>query len=131
MTKISLNADIAENYQADKVYQPGTVLMIGGSQEVTVADPDTTAVAGVVSTSPATVMNGQLSGTNVVPVALIGRVPCNVIGPVKKGDLLISAGFGYAKPSPHAIITGQLVGKALQDFAINGKGVIEVLVGRV
>jgi hypothetical protein len=130
MTKISEKADIAENYQADKVYQPGTVLMIGGTQEVTIAEADTQAIVGVVSTSPATVMNGQLNGVNVVAVALLGRVPCNVIGPVKKGELLVSAGFGYAKPSTHAIIAGQLVGKALQDFAINGKGVIEVLVGR-
>ena len=127
---ISVKADIAENYQADKVYQPGTVLMIGGAQEVTAAEVGSTAIAGVVSTSPATVMNGQLTGTNVVAVALLGRVPCKVIGPISKGDLLISAGFGYATKAHVPPAPGQLVGKSLQDFAINGKGVIEVLVGR-
>ena len=125
----ALYADLAENYLADKFYNPGTVLMFGGVEEVTVATPNTTAVAGVVSTNPAHLMNGALSGSNVVPVALVGRVPCNVVGPVAKGDLMVSAGFGYAKTNNSAGI-GQIIGKALQDFSINGKGVIEVVVGR-
>jgi hypothetical protein len=75
-------------------------------------------------------MNGQLSGSNVVPLALTGRVPCMVIGPVKKGDMMVSAGFGYAKSSESPQL-GQVIGKALQDFPINAKGVIEVVVGRL
>jgi hypothetical protein len=122
-------ADLAENYVGDKTYSPGTVMMFGGSAEVTVADADTTAVAGVVSTNPATLMNGSLTGPNVVPVAFTGRVPTMIIGPVKKGDLMVSAGFGYAKTNNSPSI-GQVIGKALQDFPINGKGVIEVVVGR-
>jgi hypothetical protein len=122
-------ADLAENYQADKAYAPGTVVMFGGAQEVTVADADATAVAGVVSTNPAHLMNGGLTGVNVVPLALQGRVPCNVIGPVKKGDLMVSAGFGYAKTNNTPAV-GTVIGKALNDF--NGaKGQIEVVVGRV
>ena len=122
-------ADLAENYQADGDYAPGQVLMFGGSKEVTIADANTRAVAGVVSTNPAHLMNGQLRGSQVVALALQGRVPCNVIGPVKKGDLMISAGFGYAK-SHNMPEIGQVIGKALEDF--NGtKGVIEVVVGRV
>jgi hypothetical protein len=123
-------ADLAENYQADKSYNPGTVLMFGGTYEVTLADAATTAVAGVVSTNPAHLMNGQLSGSNVVPLALTGRVPCMVIGPVTKGDMMVSAGFGYAKSSESPQL-GQVIGKALQDFPINAKGVIEVVVGRM
>ena len=123
-------ADLAENYQADRAYNPGTVLMFGGTQEVTVADAGTPAVAGVVSTNPAHLMNGQLSGANVVALALTGRVPCMVIGPVKKGDMMISAGFGYARSSANPAI-GQVIGKALQDFPLESKGVIEVVVGRV
>jgi hypothetical protein len=123
-------ADLAENYQADKSYNPGTVLMFGGTYEVTLADAATTAVAGVVSTNPAHLMNGQLSGSNVVPLALTGRVPCMVIGPVTKGDMMVSAGFGYAKSSESPQL-GQVIGKALQDFPINAKGVIEVVVGRL
>lgn len=125
----ALYADLAENYQADKFYNPGTVLMFGGTQEVTIADADTTRVAGVVSTNPAHLMNGALSGPNVTPVAFTGRVPCQVIGPVAKGDLMVSAGFGYAKVNNTPAV-GTVIGKALQDFQISGKGVIEVVVGR-
>ena len=123
-------ADLAENYQADKSYNPGTVLMFGGTYEVTIADANTTAVAGVVSTNPAHLMNGQLSGSNVVPLALTGRVPCMVIGPVKKGDMMVSAGFGYAKSSTNPTV-GQVIGKALEDYPLQAKGVIEVVVGRL
>jgi hypothetical protein len=123
-------ADLAENYQGDKPYAPGTVVMFGGDYEVTVADTDTTAVAGVVSTNPAHLMNGGLTGSNVVALALQGRVPCQVIGPVKKGDIMVSAGFGYARtnntPRP-----GTAIGKALQDYPGTGKAVIEVVVGRL
>ena len=123
-------ADLAENYQADKAYMAGTVLMFGGSAEVTVADADTTAVAGVVSTNPAHLMNGGLTGTNVVPLALQGRVPCQVIGPVHKGDLMVSAGHGFAKVN-NTPVTGTVIGKALQEVTFAGKAVIEVVVGRV
>jgi hypothetical protein len=126
----ALYADLAENYQADKSYNPGTVLMFGGAQEVTVADADTTRIAGVVSTNPAHLMNGALHGSNVVPLALMGRVPCNVIGPVAKGDLLVSAGFGFAKTNNSPAV-GTVLGKALQDFPVAAKGVIEVVVGRL
>jgi hypothetical protein len=122
-------ADLAENYQADRDYQFGTVVMFGGDHEVTVAAAATTAVAGVVSRNPAHLMNGQLRGPNVVPVALQGRTPCNVIGPVRKGDLLISAGDGYARSS-NTPIMGQVIGKSLCDFAAE-KGQIEIVVGRV
>jgi hypothetical protein len=123
-------ADLAENYQADKAYMAGTVLMFGGSAEVTVADADTTAVAGVVSTNPAHLMNGGLTGTNVVPLALQGRVPCQVIGPVHKGDLMVSAGHGFAKVNNSPVV-GTVIGKALQEVTFAGKAVIEVVVGRV
>ena len=123
-------ADLAENYQADKQYNPGKVLMFGGAAEVTIADADTTAVAGVVSTNPAHLMNGALTGQFVTPLALMGRVPCNVVGPIAKGDLLVSAGFGFAKTNNSASV-GQVIGKALEDFPILAKGVIEVVVGRV
>jgi len=122
-------ADLAENYQGDKSYTPGTVVMFGGSAEVTVADADTTAVAGVVSTNPAHLMNGGLTGANVVALALQGRVPCQVIGPVKKGDILVSAGFGYAKVNNSPAV-GTVIGKALQEVVFAGKAVIEVVVGR-
>lgn len=126
----ALYADLAENYQADRAYAPGTVVMFGGDQEVTLADAATTRVAGVVSTNPAHLMNGGLTGANVVPLALQGRVPCNVIGPVKKGDMMVSAGHGFAVASA-APQVGQVIGKALYDYPGTSKAVIEVVVGRI
>jgi hypothetical protein len=122
-------ADLAENYQADDAYLPGTVVMFGGEDEVTEATENTTAVAGIVSSNPAHLMNSELTGTNVIALALQGRVPCNVIGPVKKGDLMISAGNGYAKSTTTPQF-GQIIGKALNDFT-GDKGQIEVVVGRM
>ena len=123
-------ADLAENYQGDRPYMAGQVVMFGGEKEVTLADADTTRVAGVVSTNPAHLMNGGLTGNNVVPLALQGRVPCLVIGPVAKGDIMVSAGFGYAKTN-NSPLPGQTIGKALENFNTQGKGLIEVVVGRI
>lgn len=126
---VLIPADLAENYLADRNYEAGQVLQFGGTKEVTLAEPGSNAVAGVVSTNPATVMNGNLKGSTVVAIALVGRVPVNAIGPIKKGDLLISAGYGYAKawenPAP-----GQSIGKALGELPIGIKGIVEVAVSR-
>jgi hypothetical protein len=122
-------ADLAENYQADAQYEPGTVLEFGGTNELTVAQDATRKVAGVVSTNPAHLMNGMLVGTNVVPLALQGRTPCKVRGKIAKGDMLISGGGGFARPDHNPQI-GTVIGKALEDF--DGiEGVIEVVVGRL
>jgi hypothetical protein len=122
-------ADLAENYIADFVYDAGTVLMFGGTNEVTLAEKSTKKVAGVVSTNPAYLMNTQISGKSVIALALQGRVPCKVKGPIKKGDLLISAGNGYAMSCVDPEI-GMVLGKSLEDF--DGlDGTIEVVVGRL
>jgi hypothetical protein len=74
-------------------------------------------------------MNVQLTGANVVKLALQGRVPCKVRGKVSKGDMMVSAGGGYAR-AEHSPILGSIIGKALEDF--DGiSGVIEVVVGRL
>lgn len=122
-------ADLAENYLADAAYEPGTVLEFGGDYEVTVASDETRRVAGIVSTQPAHLMNGHLEGKHVVPLALQGRVPCKVRGKIRKGDMMVSGGNGYARPSIDPKI-GTVIGKALENF--DGiEGVIEVVVGRL
>ena len=122
-------ADLAEYYVADFDYDPGTVLEFGGEFEVTLAEDGTQRVAGVVSTEPAYVMNSSCEGEHIVALALQGRVPTKVRGKIKKGDMLISGGEGYAKPSPSPII-GTVIGKALENF--NGtEGLIEVAIGRL
>jgi len=122
-------ADLAENYTADAEYAPGTVVHFSGEQEVSLCDVDMCPrVAGVVSTNPAYLMNGRLENTHVVAVALTGRVPTRVRGPIRKGDLMVSAGDGYARAETIPRV-GTVIGKALEDF--NGDaGVIEVVVGK-
>ena len=85
-------ADVAENYVSDQLYPPGTVLNFGGNHEVTISNNShSTTLAGVVSTNPAYIMNAGAEGEAVVEVALLGRVPCNVVGTIKKGDRLVSS----------------------------------------
>jgi filamentous hemagglutinin len=123
-------ADLAENYEADATYEPGTVVCFGGAKEVTVCDiEDCTRVAGVISTNPSYLMNSGQTGAHVAAVALQGRVPTKVTGQIRKGDLIVSAGDGRGRVNNDAR-AGTIIGKALADF--DGQdGVIEVVVGRV
>ena len=123
-------ADLAELYSADAKYDPGTVLVFGGNNEVTIstvtADPR---VAGVVSTNPAHLMNSVLESEHKAVVALTGRVPTSVVGTVRKGDMMVTAGNGYAQASA-APAMGTVIGKALENFD-GASGTIEVVVGRL
>ena len=122
-------ADLAEKYTADAEYAPGTVLVFGGTHEVTVNAVDADRkVAGVVSTNPGFLMNEGLDAEFTVAVALTGRVPCMVVGPVKKGDLMVAAGLGRARAEADPRV-GSVIGKALEDFD-GAEGTIEVVVGR-
>jgi hypothetical protein len=121
-------ADLAEYYEADAEYEPGTVLEFGGEKEVTIAKDGTNKVAGVVSTNPAYAMNANCQGI-AVALALQGRVPTKVRGKVHKGDMMISAGNGYARTAMSPFM-GTVIGKALENFE-GIEGVIEVAIGRL
>ena len=125
-------ADLAENYLADAEYEPGTVLVFGGEQEVTACMiKGDRRVAGVVTTNPAHLMNSELQGDHVAGLALQGRVPCKVIGVVNKGDMLVSSAVpGYAIASNEPGI-GEVIGKAVGVKTDAGKGTVEIVVGRV
>ena len=121
-------ADLAEMYAADAHYPPGTVVIFGGEQEVTVSNiSDDQRIAGVVSTNPSYLMNSMQQGNNVIPVALTGRVPCKVTGTIRKGDLMVTAGNGHAYANNSAQ-AGTIIGKALENHS-GESGVIEVVVG--
>lgn len=122
-------ADLAERYEADAVYEVGTVLVIGGEKEVTTTDQFAdTRVVGIVSTNPAYMMNSEAGTDETHPyIALKGRVPCKVIGTINKGDLIVTSttpGYGCAGKS---ISVGAVIGKALGTQS-EGFGIIEVLV---
>ena len=123
-------ADLAECYLGDAYYVSGTVVSFGGPAEITFCDVDQDpAVAGVVSTKPAYSMNTGLTGEHVVSVALMGRVPCEVQGPVTKGALMVAAGNGRARAQANPA-AGTIIGKALESFD-GDIGTIEIVVGRV
>lgn len=123
-------ADLAENYAGDATYLPGTIVMFGGPEEVTLCNTDMCRrIAGIVSTNPAHLMNADLDSEFVVPVALQGRVDTFVQGTVRKGDMMVSAGNGRARAEACPCM-GSVIGKALADF--DGElGVIEIVVGRL
>ena len=117
-------ADLAENYQTDADYAPGTVVIFGGNKEITVStDVADERVAGAISTEPAHLMNAEMAG---LPVALRGRIPVNVIGPVTKGDSLVtSPTAGYAQSVGRSRLYGQAVfAKALETNLEDGEKLI-------
>jgi hypothetical protein len=128
-------ADLAELYASDAEYEPGTIVKLGGSAEVT----QTTAalcdnVFGVVSTNPAYLMNSAMDGTSVA-VALAGRVPCRVIGEVRKGQRLVASETpGVARvATEHEHSEGldwfRVIGRALEDKTTLAEGKVEIVVG--
>ncbi len=125
----STYADIAEKYSSDEQYEPGTVVMFGGEKEVTIAKiPKTTKVAGIVTTNPAQILNDGLE--NSVALALIGRVPCKVTGPVFKGDMLVVGTVPGTLMASVAPKTGTLVAKAMETYTSSEVKTIEVMVSR-
>lgn len=123
-------ADLAEVFQADKDYEPGTVVVFGGDKEVTVTDVNhDTRVAGVVSTNPAYLMNNSAPG---LPIALTGRVPCQVQGPVNRGQLLVTSSIsGVAQALNDSLYRpGCVIGKSLEQINNTEIKLIQVVVGR-
>ena len=124
-------ADLAEKYVTDQEYEPGTILVFGGTEEVTQSTiAHDRRVAGVVSTDPAYMMNSDAEGQY---IALTGRVPCKVMGPITKGDLVVTGtapGVGQ-KLDDAQYLPGMVLGKALESIGDNGVRTIEVVVGRL
>ena len=124
-------ADMAERFHADAEYAPGTIVELGGVNEITLCVEELSAkVFGVVSTQPAYLMNGN-AGSNAThpPIAMSGRVPVNVMGFVTKGDRLVSAGNGTARAANLDEITSfNVIGRALESKTDEGIGSIEAIV---
>jgi hypothetical protein len=116
-------ADLAEKYLPDAEYEIGTVVCVGGEAEVTACNWGDRAI-GIVSENPAFKMNSELEGGTYI--ALKGRVPCKVVGAIKKGQRLIAANDGTAMAAvPHA---NDVFAIALGSSDDTGVKVIEVLV---
>jgi len=130
----ALYADLSEKYLADAEYAPGTLVEFGGPNEVTITTQNhSTQIAGVVSTNPAYQMNSGLTGEFVADIGLIGRVPCQVVGTINKGDRLVSSDQpGVAQALDfNNYQPGCIIGKALEHYNSTNVGIIEIAVGRV
>jgi hypothetical protein len=127
----ALYADVAERFAADEELAPGTVVELGGVAEITRSKQDLSEnVFGVISTRAAYLMNGGAGEDNThPPVAMTGRVPVQVIGVVRKGDRLVSAGDGVARAAqPGEATAFNVIGRALVDKPTSGPGTIEAIV---
>ena len=124
-------ADLAERFESDQPYEQGTVVELGGEKEITaVVDDLSETVFGVISTGAAYLMNARAGSDSTHPaVAVNGRVPVNVIGQVRKGDRLVSAGNGFARAALKNELTPfNVIGRALENKTTDGKGVVNAIV---
>ena len=127
----ALYADVAERFAADEVLEPGTVVELGGINEITRSTQDLSDnVFGVISTRPAYTMNGG-AGENDThpPVAMTGRVPVKCVGVLRKGDRLVSAGDGVARAAgPGEATAFNVIGRSLENKPTMDIGTIEAIV---
>jgi len=127
-------ADLAERYAADAEYAPGTIVILGGTHEITQSNSAASIdVFGIVSTAPGFEMNAGAGTDATHPfVALAGRVPCKVIGKIKKGDRLVTsevAGTARAANDSELSDYRKIIGRALAAKDTEEEGLIEVTVG--
>lgn len=127
-------ADLAERYAADKEYEAGTVVILGGTHEISESKQEADIeVFGIVSTAPGFEMNSGAGTDATHPfVALAGRVPCKVIGKVIKGDRLVTSNTpGHARVAHPSELTDyrRIIGRALESKTDAEAGIIEVVVG--
>jgi hypothetical protein len=124
-------ADVAERYHADREYPIGTLVRIGGVNEITQENDDASEhVMGVLSDNPAYLMNSEAGDDTTHPaVAMVGRTPVRVVGSVTKGDRLVSAGNGCARRAQDGEITPfNVVGRALADKHDQGENLLEAVI---
>ena len=122
-------ADLAENFRPDNSYTPGTVVALGGVEEITAVNEELSdRVFGVVSSQPAYLMNSSQEGG--APVAVAGRVPVRVIGQVNKGDRLVSAGNGVARAAgeEESINAFNVIGRSIETKTTFDEGTVEAFV---
>jgi hypothetical protein len=127
----ALYADVAERFAADELLEPGTVVELGGTKEITRSTEDLSEnVFGVISTRPAYTMNGGAGEDDTHPaVAMTGRVPVKCVGIIHKGDRLVSAGEGVARAAqPGEATAFNVIGRSLENKHTPELGTIEAIV---
>jgi hypothetical protein len=106
--------------------------VFGGEAEVTTTtEAQDVSVAGVISTNPALKLNADAGNSQTHPyVALRGRVPCQIIGPVSKGDLIVTADNepGFAQSVGKNDTGRSVFAKSIETDLTEGKKLIEVVI---
>jgi len=124
-------ADLAERFEADAVYDAGTVVELGGDKEVTAVKlPLSEDVFGVVANTAAYLMNGMAGDDEThPPIAVSGRVQVKVTGEISKGQRLVSAGDGIARGASASEATPfNVIGRSLEDKSTTAIGFVEAFV---
>lgn len=130
-TTTAVGADVAERYAVDGLVAVGTVVEIGGVNEVTVCKDELSEnVFGVVSQKPGILLNNDAGSEEQFPsIALCGRTNVRVIGVVNKGDRLVSAGNGLARAATRNEVTPfNVIGRSLVNCALTNERLIEAVV---
>ena len=126
-------ADVAERYESDAVLEVGDVVVIGGEEEVTKSTIDSDVnVFGVVSDKPALKMNDKAGNDKTHPlIALLGRTPCKVIGPVGKGQRLVASDIPGVARAAHGTETSlSILGRSLNAKTSDSIELVEIVIGR-
>lgn len=124
-------ADLAERFEADTSYDPGTVVELGGSKEITAVKFELSEdIFGVISNSAAYLMNSDAGNDYTHPaVAVSGRVQVKVVGSVQKGDRLVSAGNGIARAAKSGEASAfNTIGRSLVNKLNDKIGFVEAIV---
>lgn len=128
---ISTYADLAERFEADAIYDAGTVVEMGGNKEITAVQYELSEdVFGVVSNTAGYLMNAMAGDDDTHPaIAVGGRVHVKVTGKVRKGQRLVSAGNGIARAAlPGEATAFNIIGRALEHKITDDLGVVEAFV---
>lgn len=124
-------ADLAERYEIDYPAAVGSIVKFGGIKEITITQPNDVNPFGILSTQPGLALNENAGTDETHPfVALIGRVPCRIIGRVNKGDYIVpSSVAGVGTPyvvSGETLVPSYSVGIALQSKFEDAEGLVEI-----
>ena len=106
-------ADLAEGYEADQEYEPGTFVKFGGEKEITAADK--TEANAVITTRPGFILGADDRPGKIQNIALVGRTPVKVVGPVKKFDRLVMSDIPGVATRLGEDSAGMVVARALAD----------------
>ena len=125
-------ADLAERYESDVPTEVGDVVILGGSAEITKCNEEMSdAVFGVISESPAFLMNASAGNNESHPmVALKGRVLVKIQGTGKSGDRIVSAGNGEARVADLGKCTAfNTIGRLIKDKYNKETALTECVIG--